>query len=94
MGRTVGYESRWLYPWRLIRLPLADGKLIIDKPINDRRRRKRGGCGKSLRAFWHGGFFHQFPAVSFCARTTTYYDILRAQKYFRFNIYLKRGLTF
>lgn len=68
-----------------MRLPLADGKPIIDKPINDRRRRKRGGCGKSLRAFWHGGFFHQFPAVSFfCA----YYDILRAQKKCHFNRYL------
>lgn len=72
MGRSLGYESGWLYPWCLMRLPLADGKPIIDKPINDRRRRKRGGCGKSPRAIWHGGFFHQFPAVFLCA-TTTYY---------------------
>lgn len=71
-------------------LPLADGKPIIDKPINDRRRRKRGGCGKSLRAYWRGGFFHQFPAVSFCA----YYDIPRAKKKCHFNRYFKLSLNF
>lgn len=90
MGRSLGNESGRLYSRRVIRLPLADGKPIIDKPINDRRRRKRGGCGKSLRAIWRGGFFHQFPAVSLCA----YYDILCAQKKFRFNIYLKLSLYF
>lgn len=65
MGRALGYESGRLYSRCLIRLPFADGKPITDKPIKDRRRRKRGSCGKSLRAFWHGGFFHQFPAVPF-----------------------------
>lgn len=47
MGRPLGNESGWLYSRGLMRLPLADGKPITDKPIKDRRRRMRGGCGKS-----------------------------------------------
>lgn len=56
-----------------MRLPLADGKPIIDKPINDRRRRKRGGCGKNSVSFGTGVFSISSPPFLFFARTTTYY---------------------
>lgn len=74
MGRTLGNESGGLYPWCLMRLPLADGKPISDKPINDRRRRKRAAVVKLVRlSFWRKArAFPSVPRRSFCARTTTY----------------------
>lgn len=73
MGCSLGNESGRVYSWCLIRFPLADGKLIADKPIKKTAAGGSGAAVVKVSAPLGAGAFSISSPPFLCARTTTYY---------------------